>query len=116
MKIIKLPKEIDPNLLIEKQVSEKYGICPFCGENRKYDPKEEIKYLRQGSAKGIYGIKITTINTRYGKQRPIWKHLFGEKYKWKYFEFTCETCGTIWQSDEYPEIDIRDIGIEVKEN
>lgn len=78
MKIIKLPKEIDPNLLIEKQVSERYGICPICGETRKYDPKEEIKYLRQGSAKGIYGIKITTINTRYGKQRPIWKHLFGK--------------------------------------
>lgn len=116
MKIIKLPKEIDPNLLIEKQVSEKYGICPICGEKRKYDQKEEIKYLRQGSAKGIYGIKISSINTRYGKQKPIWKHLFGKNYKWKQFEFACETCGTIWQSGEYPEIDIRDIGIEVKEN
>lgn len=101
MKIIKYPKEFDPNMMIEEEIKKKYGVCPFCGENRKHT-YEKGKYI---------GIGYYSYHTRFGKQKPVWKNILKPDYFWYKIRFTCNSCGAKWESEEFPKIEINEKGI-----
>lgn len=106
IKIIKLPRQLDVNDIIFKEIKKKNMVCPFCGENRKYD---FTRKTCDGSK--IYGVGSNYIRSEswYGKQNPVWYSIlkFWEpNHLWERSGFKCYTCGAEWLSEPYP-IDIK---------
>lgn len=60
VKIEKMPDALDADKLVVQEVLYKYRACPYCGREAK-------------TARVYY--------KRYGKQRPLIKHLFDRFYK-----------------------------------
>lgn len=102
VKIIKPPSALDVNDLIFKEIKKKNMVCPFCGENRKYD------FIRQMSDRSkIYGVESSCIYSEswYGKQNHTWYSMFKfweSNHLWKRSGFECHTCGAKWLSEPYP--------------
>ena len=90
---------LDPNRMIEEEIFGIYGICPFCGENRKWD------FHNGFDSDGVEDLPI--IDSWYGKRDEsgnIFSILnFREKaMHWKRMHFECHTCGSQWESPPYP--------------
>jgi ribosomal protein L37AE/L43A len=88
--IIKLPRDLDPNEMIRKRMYEKYSICPFCGEEKKY-----------ALFSGNEGVERYSSEDWYGKQKHWW-HIWEEPHHWRIDHWKCRTCGAEWKSEAYP--------------
>lgn len=95
MTITKPPEIIDVDKLIREETKQKNSICPICGETEKY----EWTNLKE---KGVQCLMIGHVTHRYGKQKPWYKHIFDKSHYWDTLCFRCHTCGTEWESDEFP--------------
>ena len=91
MNIIKFPKDLDPNTLIEKEIDKKYKtVCPFCNGNNNSISRYETE----------------TYKTNPNKKFNLLDKLFGDFHKpkkWKRKIYWCEDCKAMWGSDWYPE-------------
>lgn len=98
IKITKLPKMLDPNRMMEEKIFRKYGVCPFCGENKEWD-------FRNGfDSNGVEVLPIT--DSWYGKrdEGSIFS-IFNFKEKNMHLKrdhYECHTCGAEWKSPPYP--------------
>mgnify|MGYP002623915622 CR=1 FL=1 len=90
MKITKLPNVLDPSLMIQKKMREKFAVCPFCGESRRKDlyGKFGVELINYVPSKGYYG-----------RAKGDW---FGPKHLYHIDCYRCRTCGAEWESDPYP--------------
>lgn len=96
MKITKFPDKCEPNKLLKDKIKNMYMTCPCCGENKKYDFFDK-KHI---------GVECYLFYpTRYGKQKPWYKHMFDRSRYWNKLLFECHTCGAKWESEEFPEIE-----------
>lgn len=114
MMISKLPDKLNPNVLLEKEITKKFEKCPFCGETKSWTHFIGTKeYLH----KGLH----TSYRTWYGKPyegdgnlfhlqelNPI--NWFKPNHHWRVNEYHCCSCGAEWESDPFP----RDIDVKKK--
>jgi ribosomal protein L37AE/L43A len=98
-KIIKLPRDLDPNEMISDRMNEKYSVCPFCGESKKHT----LLMGNEGTERDRWEIW-------YGKQKHWW-HIWEESHRWKIDHWHCWKCGAEWESEAYPtDISILEVG------
>ena len=99
--ITKLPRDMDPNLLIKNEMKNKYSKCPFCGNEKWID--SFMFHINGGDEVARMGHE-----ERYGRQhkRRFWE----EKHHWRIDHWHCYKCGASWDSEEYP-TDIQPEGI-----
>lgn len=91
IKILKLPSKINPDVLIIKEMKERYGSkCPFCNSHRVFDMQSRSWY---GKRYEDYTLKNIIL------------HLFDKKHNWRVDVYRCDDCGTQWETAPYP-IDI----------
>lgn len=101
IKIIKPPDMLNPNKIAEKKILEKYGVCPFCGEKRKFD------YHNGMNSQGISEYNTSWYGKHDGNSNEFSCLRFWEKDMfWNCKKFECHTCGAKWESPPYP----KDIG------
>ena len=75
--VTKLPDNMDPVLLIQKEIKKRYGSkCPFCEKSDIYQP---------------LSFAFDLMNKKTGKMESFKKE-----------QFVCNNCGAQWESDPYP--------------
>lgn len=91
--ITKLPRDLDPNVIIKNEMQNKYGKCPFCGNEKSID--SFMFHINGGDEVARMGHE-----ERYGRQhkRRFWE----EKHHWRIDHWHCYKCGASWNSEEYP--------------
>ena len=91
--ITKLPRDLDPNVIIKNEMQNKYGKCPFCGNEKSID--SFMFHINGGDEVARMGHE-----ERYGRQhkRRFWE----EKHHWRIDHWHCYKCGASWDSEEYP--------------
>lgn len=109
MKITRLPSEIDPARMIEERITEKFKICPFCGETRDSD-KCLLDSIKRGESikdslwGGVEKINYVPPKGWYGPAKgDILGNFIPSRYHhWRIDCYRCHTCGAEWESDPYP--------------
>ena len=94
-KVTKLPDSMNPNKLIMEAMEEKYGICPFCGENRRVDFLANIdKAVRKDRSESWYGTRKESFFSNFKFWEP--------SHHWRIDKWKCKTCGAEWESEPFP--------------
>lgn len=95
-KITTLPYDINPDRLVERQMTEKYGKCPFCGKgySNRFTHKWHGKHDEHDDFK--YGYSET-----YRSRWTLKAFRFWEKdHDWKVYKFSCN-CGAEWLTEPF---------------
>jgi hypothetical protein len=107
IKITKLPKNVDPNNILKREIIKRYGSkCPCCGEDRLHN--SILSPYRGFELSGSFGY-ISDNEDRWrakidGKNHPF---RFWEKtYTWVRMKGKCYTCGAEWDLPAYPILDL----------
>ena len=91
--ITKLPRYMDPNVLIKNEMQNRYGKCPFCGNERMID---SFLFHIDGNDE----VARMGYEERYGKQHRL--RFWEESHHWRIDHWHCYKCGASWDSEEYP--------------
>lgn len=107
IKIIRLPNDIDPDVLTRKTIMEKYAVCPYCG-NKDY--VDRWIFLKEEKEKGVISIgKEKWYGYPDGKFGTDWNGLIytikhrKELMDWKKYLYHCYKCGCEWESKPFPD-------------
>lgn len=80
-KITKLPRDLDPNILILRKVIAEYEQCPFChSKNTRHT---------------VFSDWYQTLGSSWWQ---FWKRNWCSK-----LDFTCNDCGAKWESPLFPQ-------------
>lgn len=105
-KITKLPENVDPNIILKREIIKKYGSkCPCCGEDKPYNSiLSAYRGVELSSEFGYTSEEEDHWRAKIdGKVHPF---KFWEKtYTWVRMKGSCRTCGAKWNLPAYPILD-----------
>lgn len=88
IKILKLPSKMNPDVLIVKEMRQRYGSkCPFCNSDRVLDERSRSWYGKRYEEHTLKNILL---------------YLFDKKHNWRVDEYRCDDCYAQWETIPYP--------------
>lgn len=105
IKIIRLPNDMNPDVLVRKVMKEKYAVCPYCG-NKDYVEGTLLGYIYKNKViikeKVWYGYPDGKSGLDWNGLIYIIKHR-KERTNWKKYIYYCDKCGCGWESKSFPD-------------
>lgn len=117
IRFLRLPRNLNIDRMIYDKVTEIYGVCPYCGDNKNVlitalhcmdrDEEQYFKLCENYYVK-TYDLKYGTLEK--GPECELNTFNFRKKYDekgnryfvWARKNFNCQKCGCVWQSEHYP--------------
>lgn len=102
IKIIRLPNDVNPDVLVRKTMKEEYAVCPYCGNKDCIDFINGIQNKITIDEKTWYGYPDGKSGLDWNGLIYMIKHR-KERMNWEKYIYHCYKCGCGWESKPFPD-------------